>query len=59
MKISDNGIGIDTNNNDCNENSLGLKLVRMLTEQLNGSVEVEQSGGTSITVSIPHIMSPE
>ena len=33
--------------------SLGLKLVCILTEQLNGTIELDRSDGTEFTITFP------
>jgi len=48
--ISDNGIGIPEDIDFKNSKSLGLQLVNTLTNQLDGSIELEISKGTKITI---------
>ena len=43
LKITDNGIGYDHENNKTN--TLGLKLVKILTKQLNGDLEITNLDG--------------
>jgi len=45
--ISDNGIGIATEVDWYNTNSLGLRLVRILTRQLDGTIELDRDRGTT------------
>jgi two-component sensor histidine kinase len=47
--IADNGAGIRPDITMENQATLGLKLVDMLTEQLNGTVVIDRSGGTLFT----------
>lgn len=47
LKISDNGIGLPPDFDLEETESLGLKLVWNLTEQLGGDIKVDSSSGTS------------
>jgi len=55
LTISDNGIGfpesIDFNNTD----SLGLKLVNSLTEQIDGELELDRSHGTKFNITFQEL----
>ena len=55
LTISDNGIGfpesIDFNNTD----SLGLKLVNSLTEQIDGELELDKSQGTKFNITFQQL----
>ena len=48
--VSDNGVGMPKT---VPAKSLGLELVRILAEQLHGSVRFESGGGTSVSVRFP------
>ncbi|MEY3064777.1 MAG: hypothetical protein RLZZ532_1569 [Cyanobacteriota bacterium] len=50
LKISDNGIGIPKNFDWQDSPSLGLRLVSILADQLEASMEVDCSNGTSFTL---------
>ncbi len=50
LQIKDDGIGIPDNIDFFNSDSLGLKLVRILTRQLEGELSVEQNQGTCFTI---------
>lgn len=50
LEISDNGIGIDKNIKDKTLNSLGVVLMKGLSEDINGQIEFSGEGGTMITV---------
>jgi len=50
LRISDNGIGIPGNIDWQDSPSLGLRLVSILGDQLEASVEVDFSNGTSFTL---------
>lgn len=52
LVISDNGVGIGSGNIDSTE-SLGLRLVHTLTDQLDGSIQVEGLNGTTFTFVFP------
>ncbi len=53
LMVSDNGIGCPENKNPEKSESLGLKLVRSLTEQLGGTVNYRSKDGFQCDVSIP------
>jgi two-component sensor histidine kinase len=46
LTVMDNGHGLPVDFNEANLTSLGLKLVRMLIEQLDGSLTIESANGT-------------
>ena len=46
LVVGDNGKGIAENPEDQNKESLGLRLVRILTEQLGGNITLTVKGGT-------------
>lgn len=50
LAISDNGVGLPDGFSFKNNSSMGLTLVSILTEQINGKLNVAGSGGTSIIV---------
>lgn len=45
----DNGIGMDLSNLKTTTNSLGLRLIKMLAEEMNASLEIESKNGLSYT----------
>ena len=50
MTVSDNGVGIpESFNSECFD-SLGLQLVTILVDQLNGELEMERNNGTEFTI---------
>jgi two-component sensor histidine kinase len=51
----DNGIGLSADFNLDNAKSLGLKLVNVLTKQLEGTIAVNRSGGTEFRISFLEI----
>jgi len=46
IEIADNGIGIPESITFENSTGFGMKLVRMLTKQINGSIRIERGAGT-------------
>lgn len=53
LTIADDGIGLPPDLHVSEAESIGFYTVRLLTEQLNGTLEVNGSEGTSICVSFP------
>jgi len=51
--VSDNGIGFPKGLDFRNTPSLGLQLVTMLVEQLQGSIELRSDGGTEFRITFP------
>ncbi|NER20635.1 MAG: GAF domain-containing protein [Symploca sp. SIO1B1] len=50
LTVSDNGVGIPKDFDWYNSNSVGLQLVRSLTKQLEGSIELNLSKGTEFQI---------
>ncbi len=50
LSISDNGIGLGSDFDLLNTSSLGLQLVYRLTQQLEGSIELNQEQGTEFKI---------
>jgi two-component sensor histidine kinase/ligand-binding sensor domain-containing protein len=50
MLVSDNGIGMDDNFDIQSTESLGLKLVGSMVNQLNGSIEISINNGTQFKI---------
>jgi len=48
--VADNGIGLSEDINFENIQTLGLRLVNMLINQLEGSLELERDGGTTFRI---------
>ena len=46
--IKDNGVGIPENIDFENSTGFGLTLVRLLTEQIGGTIGIERKNGTSV-----------
>jgi PAS domain S-box-containing protein len=53
LVVSDNGVGFPEDRNPEESDSLGLKLVRTLTEQLGGTLRYRNQGGFLCDISIP------
>ncbi len=53
--IKDNGVGIPEEINFPNSDSLGLRLISSLVNQLDGSVMLEKNKGTSFTITFPEV----
>ena len=53
--ISDNGIGIDSTMDWQNSASLGLKLVKILSRQINATIACEVNHGTTFKIILTHL----
>jgi len=49
--VSDNGIGFDNQKESVKQSSIGLELVRLMTRQLNGDLNVQGSDGMFVQIS--------
>ncbi len=59
LSVADTGVGSDVQRDACARESLGLDLVRTFTAQLEGNVEIENGGGTTVRISFRDIRSGE
>ncbi len=50
LQVRDNGIGLPDNIDIDNSDSLGLKLISILVEQINGTIKVENEHGTVFSI---------
>ncbi|CAJ35311.1 sensor histidine kinase [Methanocella arvoryzae] len=50
LEIADNGVGLPANYDFHTSESLGLQLVNLLVEQLDGSISLERHKGTKFTI---------
>ena len=50
LTVADDGVGLPADFDAKNQKSLGLQLVTMLTKQLDGTLAIESSGGTSVHI---------
>ena len=53
LTVADNGIGLPANLDWEKSEALGLRLVKMLSKQLNASVELDRSAGSAFHLKIP------
>jgi two-component sensor histidine kinase len=53
LQVGDNGVGFPPGLNFNDSPSLGLQLVHSLVSQLDGSIELEQNGGSNIRIRFP------
>lgn len=51
LKISDNGVGLDSNIEPENAETLGLQLVNSLVRQIDGTMELKRNSGTEFKIS--------
>jgi len=50
MRVSDNGIGLPVDFNMTKTDSLGLTLIKGLTNQLKGTLQMDTRGGVTVTI---------
>lgn len=53
FSVQDDGIGLSSEIASRSGGGFGLMLVRLLTEQLNGSLKIESTQGTKVTIEFP------
>jgi two-component sensor histidine kinase len=53
LVVSDNGTGLPEGLDVQNPKTLGLQLVKTLTAQMNGTIDLEQKDGTSFRITFP------
>jgi len=51
--VRDNGIGIQDNEIMQSNSTLGMQLVHLLTEQMNGSMRIDNTNGTECIIKVP------
>ncbi|MEE8402015.1 MAG: sensor histidine kinase, partial [Candidatus Hydrothermarchaeaceae archaeon] len=54
--VSDNGVGIPKGIDCKNTETFGLRLVNMLVEQIEGTIELNRGGGTKFTITFKKSM---
>ncbi len=50
LRVKDNGVGLSADMDMDKTRSLGLRLVRALTHQLDGKLRIERAGGTEYII---------
>ena len=53
LRVYDNGIGLPENMEIDSTDTLGLKLIHLLTEQIHGKLEVQRGTGTAFQIQFP------
>lgn len=53
LSVADDGPGLPSNYVEQQEKLLGLSLIRMLTKQLGGSMDIRNDGGAVFTIRFP------
>ena len=56
LTVSDNGIGLPDSFTLDSENSLGMFIVRLLVEQLDGALEIDREQGTSFIIRFKNLV---
>ena len=56
LEVKDDGIGFPENIDYKNTDSLGLRLVTSLTEQIDGEIELNNMSGTSFKITFPYTL---
>jgi PAS domain S-box-containing protein len=54
LTVKDNGVGLPDHVEPGETKSLGLKLVSLLTQQVDGRLDIQRRGGTAFTVTFPY-----
>jgi two-component sensor histidine kinase len=55
LRVRDNGVGFPEDVDFRRVESLGLRLVNMLTQQLDGVIELQRNGGTTFTITFTEL----
>ena len=53
LNISDNGVGLPDGFDFDKQDSLGMFIIRLLVEQLDGSISFTTNGGVSASIEVP------
>jgi two-component sensor histidine kinase len=59
LVVGDNGVGFPEDTDFRKTGSLGMKLVNSLTSQLDGTIELARSGGTTFTITFAELIYKE
>jgi two-component sensor histidine kinase len=54
LSVGDNGVGLPGEIDVETSATLGMRLVGILTKQINGTLTIDRDGGTLFTIFIPH-----
>ena len=54
MTVADNGIGLPLETDWENPETMGLRLVRMLSQQINAAIDVDRAHGTAFRLHLAH-----
>ena len=54
LTVADNGVGLPAGLDWEKSESLGLRLVKMLSQQLNGSIDLDRTHGTAFHLRFAH-----
>lgn len=54
LTVSDNGIGLPHDKDLFKSDSFGFKIVRLLVEQIEGQIQVQNSNGTEFKITLPY-----
>jgi len=54
LTVADNGVGLPAGTNWENPETLGLRLIKMLSQQLNGSIDLDRTRGTTFHLHFAH-----
>jgi len=57
--VADNGVGLPVRRKPPKNEGLGAQLVRMLTDQLDGTMQVTGNGGTRCVLSFPSLLAED
>ncbi|MEI7491661.1 MAG: histidine kinase dimerization/phosphoacceptor domain -containing protein [Bacteroidota bacterium] len=55
LEVSDNGVGLPAGFDLKNQESLGMFIIKLLAEQMDGSIDITSKGGVSATIIVPVI----
>ena len=55
LRVRDNGVGFPISQDFSRLESLGLQLISTLTEQLGGTIELRNNGGTEFEITFPQV----
>ncbi|MCS7259919.1 MAG: sensor histidine kinase, partial [Anaerolineae bacterium] len=53
LVVRDNGVGLPAEINIETVTSLGLRIVKLLTRQMRGTLHIDRDGGTAVTITFP------